>query len=545
MGDISKKSKTYEIQEIKQIEDLPSGWVIEINEKSWNFEILANWGDRSELAYWFSVSFWRHRLIFTNKTRQFYWFSYKKFWQFLDSSHIKVNSLQDLNSNLLLAFRSWLGMQHLTYEYKSRAYGVNHLYSQQSKRHIFGAIRKTLEHLISIDVLSKNFKLPENGFSKTSLNSKKTVPFTQLERMRIVEACSKEFELIDLKIVDRHRQIYVPFILTLAIRTGINLQPLLDLTINSLQKSILDGRYELNLKKNRGYSSQKITLNEGEGLDETAYVSKKILSLIERLIDISEPLRQQAPAKYSDKIFLVTTKVDEIRSLTPDELWVNIQRFRDKYDLKDDDGRPLELNVRRMRPTFAHSILKINGGDIRHLQKSLNHKSINTTMGYLDANQEEFKSSFKFSGIIMQNTLAKSTPETLSSEIDCSIDEAEKMIAGHNQMTVSTCKNPNNSPVLKGDSETSCTKFMACFRCQNQVITQEDSHKVFSFYWWLLEKKNYMPSSAWAKGYEWIIRTIDNDIYPKLGLSLDVEKVKQDARVSPYPAWKILGPGSV
>jgi len=543
LGDIRKKSKTYEIQEIKEIEDLPPGWVIEINEKSWNFETLANWGDRSELAYCFSVFFWRTRHLITNDTRDKYWHSYKKFWSFLESNHIDINSIDDISLNLMLSFKSWLSVQNVSLKYRYKVSGVDKL-SQGTKRHIFGAIRNTFERLIAMGLIGSGLKLPENGYTKIVLNTKKTVPYSQLERMRIVEACSEEFELIDIKTVHKHRQIYVPFILILAMRTGINVQPILDLTINSLQKSILDGRYELNLKKNRGYSSQKITLNEDGDLDKTAYVSKKIVSLIERLIEISEPLRQKAPAKYSDKIFLVTTQDDEVRSLTDHELWVNIQRFRDKYELKNDDGSPLELNVRRMRPTFAHSLLKINGGDIRHLQKSLNHKSINTTMGYLDANQEDFKSSFKFNGIIMQNTLAKSIPEILSSEIDCSIDEAEKLIAGHNQMTVSTCKNPNNSPILKGDLETSCTKFMACFRCQNQVITKEDSHKVFSFYWWLLEKKNHMPSSAWAKGYEWIIRTIDNDIYPKLGLSSDVEKIKQDARMSPYPAWKILGTGS-
>lgn len=322
----------------------------------------------------------------------------------------------------------------------------------------------------------------------------------------------------------------------LALRTGINLQPLLDLNIESLKPSILDGRLELTVKKNRGYSVQKTSVKDTDGLDELAYVSKRVGPIIGELIEISEELRVIASTAIALSLWLVSEQTGEIRILNSDELWVNIQRFRDKYELKDDAGNPLQINIRRMRPTFAHALLRINGGDLRDLQKRLNHKNIETTMGYLDANQDEFKSSFRFRGIIMQHALGGGNSQGLAKELNCTITEAENMLRGENGMLVGTCKNPFDSPITKNYSSP-CTQFTSCFRCHNQVVTKEDAHKIFSFYWFLLNKKNAMPQKAWERSYAWIIRTIDQDIAPNLGNAKEIDILKQNAVKNPHPAW--------
>lgn len=536
MGDIAKKRKIYDALDLKEVEDLPKSWQFEINGKRWDFEKLANWGDRKQLAYWFSVVIWRLRNQIENKTRVGYWYAFKKFWQFLDTTEESVIKVSDINNNHFLMFRTWLNTQHKIN--KNNKSLNSELLTFSTKRKTYGYIRQTFKYLTSLNITNENLQLPKALFQNQKINTEKTIPFSQSERARIVTACKMEFEAINAEEVTKYRQIYVPHILTLALRTGFNPQPILDLRINSLKPSLLDGRFEISIKKNRGYSSQKISFKNAENQDELAYVSKRIVPLFKDLIEKTAGLRAKAGKEVATKIFLVPGQSGVVRVLNSEELWVNIQRFRDKYKLLDDAGNPLEINIRRMRPTFAHALLRINGGDLRDLQKRLNHKNIETTMGYLDANQDEFKSSFKFRGIIMQHILSGCSAENLSSEINCSIEEAEQLVIGNNRMLVGVCKNPYNSPFQNNSGEMGpCTKFMACFRCHNQVITKEDSHKVFSFYWFLLGKKKSIPLNAWEKNYEWIIKTIDNDIYPNLGNKDEIEKIKMDAFTNPHPAW--------
>ncbi|MGZ7160402.1 MAG: site-specific integrase, partial [Methanobacterium sp.] len=499
MGDITKKHKTYEILDIKEVEDLPLGWKFEINDKSWDFEELAKWGDRKDLAYWFSVIFWRLRSVHKDDTRILYWYSFKKFWEFLEYTELNICKPEEIDSDTLFFFNSWLINQKYLVNYKEKEAGIDSLASS-TKRKIFGNIKQTIKRLISINITRSDLCLPNYVYSDSNINSEKTIPFSKSERNRIVHACKEEFELIAAKKITNNRHIYVPYILTLALRTGFNLQPLLDLTVDSIRPSILDGRLEVSIKKNRGYSSQRISVQDDD-TDESVFVSKRIGSLICDLIKITDTLRKLAPRNVAASIWLVSTPFDtDIRVMTAYETWVNIQRFRDKYQLKNDSGKPLQLNIRRMRPTFSQALLRINGGDIRDLQKRLNHKNISTTMNYLDANQDEFKSSFHFRGIIMQNVFTSGSPEELALQLQCSLQEAQEMLLGNNKMVVGSCRNPFASPFKQTDDVTPCTRFMACFRCQNQVITQGDLHKIFSFYWFLLHKKSIMPEHAWQHG---------------------------------------------
>lgn len=531
MGDIRKKIKSYKVLEIKEIEDLPAGLKFDIDGKTWDFNEFTFKDNRAEIAYWLSVYFWRNKSVISNKTRDVYIYSYRKLWEFFDDINLDIQSVSQIDTDLIIRFKSWLNS-------KSKVANEDAL-SQGTKRHIFSAVKNTLKGLVSYEQISEEVFIPEGNFRNTIANSNPTLPFTQLERMKIVNACKKEFEQIEAGEVTNFRQIYVPYLLTIALRTGINLQPLLDLKTNSIRESILEGRIEISLKKNRGYSSQTISFKNDDY--ETVYAQKTVASLFNKLISITDVIRNSASSDISSFIFLVHNQgkgsEKEVSKLEATETWVNIQRFRDKYSLTDDVGNPLVLNIRRMRPTFAHHLLKINGGDIRHLQKSLNHTNMSTTMGYLNANDSEFKSSFKFNGLVMQSSLTGKDASTLVKEINCTYEEAEKLIAGQNNMKVSTCKNPEKSPIFKSNTGDPCTHFTACFRCPNQIITKDDTHKVFSFYWWILSKKNKMPPNAWEKSYEWIVQLIDGEVSSALGSKEEVEEAKRHAKVSPHRAW--------
>lgn len=534
MGDISKKSKVYKVSEINEIVDLPTSLKLEINGVEWDFNEFAQVENTYEIAYLFSVCFWRKRSTLRDETKKVYMYAYGLFWEFISVRHPNISTLNELNFDLLAEFLSWLKDKNTTKYKKDTSRNTN--FSQDTVRHVYGAVKTTIEEINRYQNNNLDTKLPNANFKNSRFNTKKTLGFNQSERMKIVEACKKEFNLIDSGAVTNIRHIYIPYILTIALRTGFNVQPLLDLRIDSVCESILEGRIEIKTFKNRGYSSQ-ISSQKKEEDEETAIVSKNITLLLDQLIAKSSSHRINASPEIAPFIFLVPKQDGSVSKYNPKDLWVDIQRFRDKYDLLDGRGEPLEMNVRRFRPTFASLLLKKSGGDIRYVQKALNHSSIATTSTYFDSNQDEFKASFKFNGVVMQHSLTGSNPEKLASDLNISIQEAESLMAGNNRMKVSSCKNPFKPPFKKEDLSDPCTAFNACFRCSNQIITADDSHKIFSYYWWLLDKKNKMPLTAWNKAYEWIIRMIDTEVTEKLSAFVNVVAAKENARLNPHAAW--------
>jgi len=540
MADIRRLKKNYEQLSVNAVHDFPPGLQFEINDKSWDFQIIADISGIESFAYWFSVVFWQSRDYQQDATRLTYWHAYKLFSQFISTQN-NIKSFGDVNKNVLYLYKGWLKQLPLANSRLEKEAGVD-LYSVGSQRKLFGLIIETMKKLLSAGILNADTSIPNVSYQNSQFDAEKTHPYSMTERMSIVKACTMEFEYVN-KRDSLDAKTLVPYLLTFALRTGLNLQTLLDIEVDSFKPSVLDSRYELSVRKNRGYSSQVLSLeiDKNDENSQLKYVNKKLHSLFESLVKLSSTLRNEAPQIYSSSIWLIPVRkkdnVIEIRPINPTEAWKFIQEFRAKYELIDDSGKPLKLNIRRMRPTFAHSMLRINGGDIRDLQKKMNHKNINTTMSYLDGNTEEFKSSFKFHGIVMQNALTGSSPVDLSKQLKCSVDEATKIISGENGMLSSSCKNPFKSPI-KTESDSVCTNFLACFRCPNQIITKEDSQKVFSFYWYLIQKKNFMPKRAWDQNYKWIIDTIDNDISPKLGRYEDIEKLKHESLTHPHPAWK-------
>lgn len=538
MGDISRIKKSYAYISIDDRDDLPAGWVLAIDGREWDFEEFAKWGGREDLAYVFSVVFWQSRFANTNDTRDHHWALLKYFWTFLDVVYPDLTRPSELSPEVVVAYRSWLSHQLLRANTGAGKTGIDTL-SFNTQRKAYGLLSSYLRSLMVLGIVASDFRIPGGDFRNLYLNTNKAKPYSQAERARIVRACKNEFETIEAGGIRSEAAKLFPYIIIFALRTGVNRQPLLDLRIDSLSPSVLPGRYQVTLYKNRGYSAQRIGFDsDEEEIEGRLSITKRVAKLVEDVIEQTRELRAEAPEAIKDYLWLIRRCDDSIGRYTEDDLSNATHRFIKVYNLVDDYGEPLKLNVRRMRPTFAHALLRINGGDLRDLQRRLNHKFLQTTMDYLDPDQEEFESSFKHRGLVMVRWLkgkdAEENPVKLAAELGCTAQEAKAILDGDNDMSVGKCRNPEDSPF---NEDGPCTRFMACFRCPNQIITKDDSHKIFSFYWFLLNKKAQIPAKAWQKAYAWIIRIIDEEVAPKLGSPDEIEAIKCKAKSDPHPAW--------
>jgi len=539
MGDINRKRKHYTQLDLEVMADLPPALSFEFDDYTWDFGKLAAWGQRDNLAYQFSVVFWQRRHDVSHPTRVIYWHSYKVFWKFLDAIYPNITNTEEITSEVIQSFIVWLSYTKIELGRWNK--DVGEPTSQGTQHKMYSVIKGVILRLISNGVINQDIEFPIIAFRNLEYNSKQSKPYSRAERKRIVSACTKE--IIEIKMNGLHKDrlgMHIPYILLIALRTGINAQPLLDLHLDSLKSSVLDGRTSLSICKNRGYSSQNIDVSETEV--SNVELTKRVVSLFKEVQALTESLRLNASEELSQDLWLIRDKIDSTKTLSvkfTSSVYTAIKAFAISHNLRSDQGEPLNLNLRRMRPTFAHALLRINGGDLRDLQRRLNHKNITTTMGYLDPEQDEFKSSFKHQGLVMQlwvKGVAGISETEIAEKLNITIDEAKKVISGANSMLVGSCKNPLDSPFNK-NSESACTNFMACFRCPNQIIMQDDLHKVFSFYWYLLKKKPMISDKAWEKAYAWIIRIIDEDIVPQIDPKLDINALKENAKINPHPAW--------
>lgn len=526
------------------IENNPPGYSFEISGELLNFEQFKQFDDKSkDIAWGFAVVAWRKRNDISAATAVSHFVAIDRFFEHL-RGEVGALSLQSINQEVVSYFVYWIK------NVATKRLDSNEPLSETSRRKIWGIIRDYFNDLMRFGMIDADIDLPIQVFDSSQGESFK--PYSKNEVQQILTACQHDRNLVlrGKEIVNfaYGRSAYlaklIPHALLISLRTGLNPEVLfdMDVTEHSLKPSHLLNSTRLILPvKNRSGRSQNIELVE-ENIDGIR-VKSNVVRLLEEVEKLTQGARNSLPDgnPLKTKLWLVTS--DEGRSdvLNNYSYYMSLQSFAKRHNITDSGGNLVELNFRRFRPTFAEAMLKINGGDVRDLQKRLGHAHIRTTMGYLDPNLEERKEAFKYAGKAMVdwalNGGKKPSLSDIAAELDVSLDVAEKFANGDFNMGVAKCKNPFESP-LKGIKKGElCTEYLACFRCGNCVVLQEDSHKLFSFYHWLISKHHVLGSEKWQSTYGWIIKIIDHDIAPKLGSPEWIDSEKRKAQNNPFPMW--------
>jgi hypothetical protein len=195
-----------------------------------------------------------------------------------------------------------------------------------------------------------------------------------------------------------------------------------------------------------------------------------------------------------------------------------------QYGLKDPDGRPLRLNVSRLRKTFVNRVFDLLGGDVIATAAAAGNTVDVTSVSYLRPG-EDAKSNWRFLGIALTNELLTNT-----------LGATEKTPVGK-------CSDIRQGQFAPKKQGAICMNFLNCVRCKNYVVTSEDLYRLFSFYWRVLAERAQMNVRRWRKSFAHIVRIIDRDII-EVGLAksifkaADVKQAREHAMVNPHPFWR-------
>lgn len=552
MGDVARRRKDYKPasggERVVPMRNEPPGYAFHANGLEIDLSRYRLTKGKGDIAWNFAVAIWRRRIAFRAATLGAYVVAIDRFFEFIRARHPKVVRVSEITTDVLVDFNYWA--QRLA----QRRRGGKPL-AEGTPLRWWKSLAAVLTELLHDD----DSKLPREliipwGVTRGHVDSQ-TKPYTVKERDQIVRACHRaiestrnEVDAVGCENLKGSGMIrLIPYLLLLALRTGFNAGVLLGLEIGCVVSSNISGLgWVRGGIKFRSGVTPNHPVKPAPDLS-TLPLSLREAELIAEVEKLTGPVRQEAAESDQRLLWLVRSRgTGTARRAIPlgeTSYFQPLRAFAERYDLRDDEGGRLVLNLRRCRPSFAEGLLKANGGDIIELKKRLTHKSLRATMRYIDPDAKERKHAFRFAGFAMQAwALGEgSLPDrqALARDLHLGPDEVDRLLSGERNMRVAKCKNPWNSPVKGVKPGEACSEFMVCLRCPNVVILREDAHRLFSFYWFIRAKQYRIDRKRWEAGYRWILKVIDDEIAPRLADAQWIEQVKMTAKANPHPLWEI------
>lgn len=375
---------------------------------------------------------------------------------------------------------------------------------------------------------------PRNPFPNCNRKVKSETALSKRERQAFTVALRQEIKPVWDDDVAVTSELLVFVLLVIALHTGRNTTPLLEMDRDCLRPHPKDNTVFLVLWKRRGYNTSKVALRTDTGaervLESTPSVKTNVERLIRRVMALTESLNAEAADDIKHRVWLYRIRggrcVGQVSSLSPNTLLMAISNLVAKYGLTDSDGKALRINISRLRKTFANRIFELTDGDLTTTAAALGNTPQVADQNYL-APGEDARRNWQFMGEVLVQELLNRTIGTTYRDTPM----------GH-------CADPVNGQYAPKREDTTCMNFMNCLRCKHYAVTAEDLYKLFSFYFRVLSERSRMDKRRWAREYSHIPRLIEQYIVAE-GLrrgtfkAAAVGAARERARTLPHPFWSI------
>jgi hypothetical protein len=539
-----------------RVVDMPPGWAFTITcpnhgERNFDFNPFRANG-REELAGHLRDAIWNLRNEVEGNSLSNYLTGLRYFWSFLEDSEpsgLAVTRLDQIDAVVLHRYLAWLGMQIATN-------GPNNgqALSVGSQRVIYMWLKTLLKnrHKRHPEAVHPNLSFPRNAHPHANSKATHRPPYSINEQDRITAALNADLKRIHEggETLDANQVLAVHQII-IGLAMGTNKQSLIELRRDSLMDHPLKDRRFIQTFKRRGHSTHATSIREAEPeleVDELSTIPQNIAEHFEFLCAYTAPLVEEAAKEDRGLAFLVRIKAHgrkgQVVRLNAWNARHCVAAFSKRHDLKDDRGRPLQLNIARLRPTMGTNLYRITK-DIRKVQQVLGHANVETTEIYVERRLE----SERDHQLVLENMEQHFTPKVIEGKIMIAADgqfpvNIANLLDGGYNTGIARCKNPmRGKNPMRADAtvveeiESVCKKFLACFRCPNMMVFEDDLWRLFSFYYRLLSERGKIHPDHWMKTYAPIIRRVDRHIAPLFPAD-KVAEARAKAQKTPHPAWR-------
>lgn len=375
---------------------------------------------------------------------------------------------------------------------------------------------------------------PDNPFPNSK--SKGEVSLNKRERQAFTVALRQALQPLWVKDVVVTSELLSYVLLTVALYTGRNTTPLLEMSRDCLCPHPKDNTFFLLLWKRRGYKMSKVVLrsnsDDERDLESTPTVRTNVARLICLVLTLTEPLRVDAPEELKDRVWLFRIKsgtrygnrVGDVMALSDGTLTCAIKNLVTRYNLTDSSGQPLRINISRLRKTFANRIWELLGEDLASTALALGNTPQVVGNHYLSPS-EDAQGKWRFMGEVLVRELLTET-------------------IGHTYKETPTgrCSDLERGEYAPKIEGATCFNFLNCLRCKNYAVTADDLYKLFSFYFRVFAERSRMDSRRWEREYAHIPRLIDKYIVAEgvrrgMFTMAEVKAAQELARTRPHPFW--------
>ncbi|MBX8473170.1 hypothetical protein K5D38_00090 [Pseudomonas cichorii] len=433
-------------------------------------------------------------------------------------------ALADMNRDLIDGYLGHLaGLSVATTAQKS--------FYTQTKPVLLALGRRGLIHLVTSGDAAT---FPRNPFPNSNRKHKGETALSKRERQAFTVALRQAIKPIWVDDAPVTGELLACALLVVALHTGRNATPLLEMGRDCLRPHPKDNTVFLVLWKRRGYNTSKVALRAESDterlLESTPSVRINVERLIRRVMALTAPLDAETPDDLKGRVWLYRSRNGEslgrVTVLSTNTLILATNRLVAEYGLTDSNGKPLRINVSRLRKTFANRIFELTDGDLATTAAALGNTLQVADQNYLKPD-ENSRRNWQFMGEVLAQELLTRT-----------------IGASYRDTPMGHCADQENGQYAPKHNGATCMNFMNCMRCKHYAVTAEDLYKLFSFYFRVLAERSRMDKRRWAREYAHIPRLIDHYIVAE-GLRRGifkpaaVETARERARILPHPFWSV------
>lgn len=365
---------------------------------------------------------------------------------------------------------------------------------------------------------------PRNAFPHSHRKAKGAKPLSTAERHRVVMQLKADLASIQAGDAPLASNELVVCMLAVAVRSGINPMPLIELSPDCIQPHpIKPDRKLLVSYKRRGNATHIQPLRKSTDVALLKTVMMDVDAIVDLVRRRNAEVRTHS-GQYGDRLFVYvsrTTNKGKVCVFNLGMLRRHISQWTDRHGLLDDSGKPLRLNVMRLRKTWENRIWTLSGQDPIVTARLGGHSVEVSNNHYLEAPPEAEK-QFRLMGEVLTKDL---------------LDNPGVARLPAENTPVSKCRDSLNGQFAPHENGKHCTNFLACVRCRSFVVTEDDLFRLYSFYWLLVHERSHIGARRWSRYFGHIIRIIDNEIGPRFAPEV-VQAARCKAKENPHPFWR-------
>ncbi|GBQ81703.1 hypothetical protein AA0311_2679 [Asaia bogorensis NBRC 16594] len=313
----------------------------------------------------------------------------------------------------------------------------------------------------------------------------------------------------------------IPYMIAIAAQTFANPEALRCFSRDCLSEHVfLDGRVLVTWGKGRSNTVQRRSFLRNRSLS--------VPNLIDRVMAMTAPLVSHCPPSDREYLF-VTAGVLSDRHVRLIPSWTvtrHVHRFAERHDLRNLEGKPLDLTLASLRATgltLAHAAL---GGDVTKTQALANHAVPDQTRHYINqptTHADQLAALAHLQGRFVEAVRSGSVD---GEERQAVHGEGSNFAYGGHSLNASAsgflCADPLGGIAPGQRKGRLCTAWLACFTCPNAVIPLDADTlaRLLRTREALVEARSTMVSDRWMLLYAPKLEILERDVLPRFSTEL-------------------------